>query len=45
MKGATPTQFGVTRCMKSHSLAITVDIEDWYHKTFLEAKSFTKTFI
>jgi len=25
----------------NHSLSITVDIEDWYHKTFLQAKSFT----
>ena len=29
-----------------NTLSITVDIEDWYHKTFLQAKSFTKkTFI
>jgi len=25
-----------------NTLSITVDIEDWYHKTFLQAKSFTK---
>jgi len=29
-----------------NTLSITIDIEDWYHKTFLQAKSFTKkTFI
>ena len=25
-----------------NTVSITVDIEDWYHKTFLQAKSFTK---
>ena len=25
-----------------NAISITIDIEDWYHKTFLQAKSFTK---
>jgi len=24
-----------------NTLSITIDIDDWYHKTFLQAKSFT----